>query len=101
MATLNPVRTLLLPALFPYLITGSITASGGAWNAIIVAEHVQFAGRIHTTLGAGALIASATGDANYPLLLGATLTLVMTVVLINRRLWRRLYRLAEERYRME
>ena len=94
-------RTLLLPALFPYLITGSITASGGAWNASIVAEHVEFSGRTYSTLGAGALIARATGDANYPLLVGATLTLVMTVVLINRRLWRRLYRVAEERYRME
>jgi NitT/TauT family transport system permease protein len=94
-------RTLLLPALFPYLITGSITASGGAWNASIVAEHVEFAGETHATVGVGALVASATGEANYPLLVGATGALVMTVVLINRRVWRRLYCVAEERYRME
>jgi NitT/TauT family transport system permease protein len=94
-------RTLLLPALFPYLITGSITASGGAWNASIVAEHVEFAGETHATVGVGALVASATGEANYPLLVGATGALVMMVVLINRRVWRRLYSVAEERYRME
>lgn len=94
-------RTLILPALFPYIITGAITASGGAWNASIIAEHVEFGGRSHATTGIGALIAQATGTANYPLLLAATLTLVVTVVVINRTLWRRLYRIAEDRYRMD
>jgi NitT/TauT family transport system permease protein len=94
-------RTLILPALFPYIITGSITASGGAWNASIVAEHVIFGGHAHDTIGVGALIAQATNDADYALLLASTLALVMTVVLLNRRFWRRLYRIAEDRYRME
>jgi len=94
-------RTLILPALFPYIITGAITASGGAWNASIVAEHVEFGGRTLQTAGIGALIAQATATGDYPLLLAATLTMIFTVVLINRLLWRRLYRLAEERYRME
>lgn len=94
-------RTLILPALFPYIITGAITASGGAWNASIVAEHVEFGGRSLQTVGIGALIATATGQGDYPLLLGATLSMVLAVVLINRLVWRRLYRLAEERYRME
>ncbi|NUM44479.1 MAG: ABC transporter permease subunit [Anaerolineales bacterium] len=94
-------RTLILPALFPYIITGAITASGGAWNASIVAEHVEFGGQTHMTNGVGALIAQATVDGNYALLLAATLALVVTVVLINRFFWLRLYRLAEERYRME
>jgi NitT/TauT family transport system permease protein len=94
-------RTLILPALFPYLITGAITASGGAWNASIVAEYVEFGGRTHATVGAGALIARATSAGDYALLLASTLALVLTVVLINRTFWRRLYRLAEERYRME
>jgi NitT/TauT family transport system permease protein len=49
----------------------------------------------------GALIAEATAQGDYPMLLAATLALVMTVVLLNRRFWRRLYRIAEERYRME
>ncbi len=94
-------RTLILPALFPYIITGAITASGGAWNASIVAEYVEFGGRTHSTIGAGSLIAMATSSSEYGLLLAATLALVLAVVLINRTFWRRLYRLAEERYRME
>ena len=94
-------RTLILPALFPYIITGAISASGGAWNASIIAEHVEFGGQGHDTLGIGALIAQATAAADYPLLLAATLALVFTVVLINRTFWRSLYRLAEKRYRME
>ncbi|MGC8838732.1 MAG: ABC transporter permease [Anaerolineae bacterium] len=94
-------RTLILPALFPYIITGAITASGGAWNASIVAEHVEFGGQVHTTWGIGATIAQATMQGDYPLLLAATLSMVLTVVLVNRLVWRRLYRLAEERYRME
>jgi NitT/TauT family transport system permease protein len=94
-------RTLILPALFPYIITGSITASGGAWNASIVAEHVEFGGQTHATTGVGTLIAQATGTGNYSLLLAGTLALVITVILINRTFWRRLYRLAEQRYRME
>jgi NitT/TauT family transport system permease protein len=94
-------RTLILPSLFPYIITGAITASGGAWNASIVAEHAVFGGRTYATLGAGAIISGATARGDYPLLLGGTLAMVVTVVAINRVFWRRLYRLAEERYRME
>jgi NitT/TauT family transport system permease protein len=94
-------RTLVLPALFPFLVTGGITASGGAWNASIVAEHVEFAGETHATIGIGAVIALATSSGNYSLLLAATLALVITVVTINRTFWRWLYRVAELRYRME
>ncbi len=94
-------RTLILPALFPYLVTGAITASGGAWNASIVAEYIQFGGRTLQTVGLGATIASATAAGDYPLLLAATLVMIAAVVAINRLFWRRLYRLAEERFRME
>jgi NitT/TauT family transport system permease protein len=94
-------RTLILPALFPYIITGAITASGGAWNASIVAEYIEFGDRTVYTLGVGAVIARATTSGDYPLLLAATLSMVVTVVLINRFFWRRLYRLAEEHYRFE
>jgi NitT/TauT family transport system permease protein len=90
-----------LPAIFPYIVTGGITASGGAWNASIVAEYEQFGGQTLTTTGLGALISQATADGNYPLLLAATLSMVLTVVLINRLFWRPLYRLAEEKYRLE
>jgi NitT/TauT family transport system permease protein len=94
-------RTLVLPALFPYLITGAITAGGGAWNASIVAEHVEFGGRTLSTVGLGALISRATAAGDYPLLLAATLVMVLAVVGINRLVWRRLYVLAAERYRLE
>jgi NitT/TauT family transport system permease protein len=94
-------RTLILPGLFPYIITGAITASGGAWNASIVAERVEFGGKTLHTLGVGSLIAGASAAGNYPLLLAATLSMILSVVAINRLVWRRLYHLAEERYRME
>jgi NitT/TauT family transport system permease protein len=101
LGTVDRWRTLILPALFPDIVTGAITAAGGAWNASIVAEHVNFGGRTLATVGIGALIARATGASNYPLLLGGTLALVLTVVAINRVFWRSLYRAAEERFRME
>ncbi|GIV63172.1 MAG: ABC transporter permease [Bellilinea sp.] len=94
-------RTLILPALFPYLITGAITASGGAWNASIVAEYVTFSGKVQQATGIGAVISHATDQGNYPLLLAGTLVMVVVVVLINRLIWRPLYRQAEEIYRME
>jgi len=93
--------TLVLPAIFPYLVTGAITASGGAWNASIVAEHVTFGGQTFKVTGIGSLIAQATMTGDYPLLLAATLGMVLAVILINRLFWRRLYVLAEERFRME
>ncbi|OGQ94007.1 MAG: ABC transporter permease [Deltaproteobacteria bacterium RIFOXYD12_FULL_57_12] len=101
LSTVDRWRILILPALFPYIVTGAITASGGAWNASIVAEYVEFGGTTHATIGVGALIAQATASGNYPLLLASTLVLIMTVVFINRTFWLRLYRLAEERFRME
>ena len=94
-------RTLILPSLFPFLVTGGITASGGAWNASIVAEHVVFGGQTLRITGIGAIIAQATASGDYPLLLAATLSMILAVVLINRLFWRRLYALAEEKYRME
>lgn len=94
-------RTLILPALFPYIITGAITASGGAWNASIVAEHVVFEGSIYNVTGIGSVIAQATASGNYSLLLAGTLSMIIAVVLINRLVWRRLYQLAEDQYRLE
>ena len=85
----------------PQDLRDTIAASGGAWNASIVAEHVEFGGRVHAVTGVGAQIAQATANGDYALLLAATLLLVLTVVAINRFLWRRLYRLAEERYRLD
>lgn len=94
-------RTLILPAIFPYVVTGALAASGGAWNASVVAEYAQFGGQTLQTTGVGALIATATAEGDYPLLLAATLSLILTVIVINRLWWRRLYQLAEERYRLD
>ncbi|MCX7597277.1 MAG: ABC transporter permease subunit [Armatimonadetes bacterium] len=94
-------RLLFLPALFPYLVTGGLTAAGGAWNASIVAEYVHFGGKVQSVTGLGALISRATATGDYPLLLASTLTMILTVSLLNRLLWRRLYRVAERRFRME
>ncbi len=101
LSRLDRWRTLILPALFPFIVTGSITASGGAWNASIVAEQVEFGGQTHATTGIGAVISQATGAGDYSLLLAGTLALVLAVVLVNRLFWQRLYRIAEERYRLE
>jgi len=94
-------RTLILPAIFPYLITGLLTASGGAWNASIVSEYVQFSGHTYSIFGLGASIAEAAAHANYPVLLAATLLMAAFVVLINRLAWKRLYALAERRYTLD
>ena len=91
-------RTLILPAIFPYLVTGLITASGGAWNASIVSEYVQFHGETHSTTGLGAQIAQAAALGQFPVLLAGTLLMAIFVVLLNRLLWKRLYALAERRY---
>jgi NitT/TauT family transport system permease protein len=94
-------KRLILPAIFPYLITGMVTASGGAWNASVVAEYFQFKGHTYTTVGLGATISQATDSANFALLLAATIMISATVVTINRLVWRRLYGLAETRFRLE
>jgi NitT/TauT family transport system permease protein len=94
-------RTLILPGIFPYLVTGLVTASGGAWNASIVAEYFHFQGKIMTTLGLGAQISSATDSGNSQLLLISTIVMAMLVVCVNRLVWRPLYHLAESRYRLD
>ncbi len=94
-------KKLILPGIFPYLITGLVTASGGAWNASIVAEYFHFKGHIYTTTGLGATISQATDAGNFDLLLAATMVMAATVVTINRLVWRRLYALAETRFRLE
>ena len=93
-------RKLLLPGIFPYLITGFVTASGGAWNASIVAEYFHFHGQTFSTTGLGAVISRATDTGNFPVLLGATVVMAAMVVTVNRLVWRRLYALASTRFSM-
>jgi NitT/TauT family transport system permease protein len=97
----NRWRHLILPAIFPYLITGMVTASGGAWNASIVAEYFHFQGKIVSTPGLGSTISRASDSGRFDLLLASTLIMATVVVLINRLLWRRLYRLASSRFKLE
>jgi NitT/TauT family transport system permease protein len=92
---------LILPGIFPFLVTGLVTASGGAWNASIVAEYFHFKGQTYSTVGVGALISGATDAKDFNLLLAGTIALAAVVVTTNRLLWRRMYRLAETRFKME
>ncbi len=94
-------RKLILPGIFPFLVTGLVTASGGAWNASIVAEYFHFKGQTYSTTGVGAMISAATDAKNFNMLLAGTIALAAVVVTTNRLVWRRLYRLAETRYKLE
>jgi NitT/TauT family transport system permease protein len=91
-------RVLLFPAVFPYLVTGWVTAAGGAWNASIVAEYVTFQGEARQTWGLGSQISAAAQTANFALLAASVVVMAIVVVLFNRLVWRRLYHLAEERF---
>jgi NitT/TauT family transport system permease protein len=92
---------LILPGIFPYLITGMVTASGGAWNASVFAEYTHVADRTLQTIGLGREIDAATDHGRFPVLLLATIFISLMVVTMNRLVWRRLYRLAETRYKLE
>jgi len=91
-------KKLFLPAVFPYLVTGLITAAGGAWNASIVAESLTYKGRPLQTFGLGSTITQATAAANFPLLAAGVLTMSLALIALNRSIWRPLYRLAETKY---
>ncbi|HMA28280.1 MAG TPA: ABC transporter permease subunit [Thermoanaerobaculia bacterium] len=91
-------RTLLVPAVFPFLVTGLVTAAGGAWNASIVAETLTLRGKTLETFGLGSLITRATREADFPLLTAGVLTMSLAIVALNRLVWKRLYRLAETKY---
>ncbi|MCT9093401.1 ABC transporter permease subunit [Streptomyces sp. ASQP_92] len=91
-------KRLILPGVFPAYVTGGITASGGAWNASIVAEVVTFGGTTLTATGLGAYIAKATAAGDFPHLLAGVAVMSLYVVGLNRLLWHRLYRLADTRF---
>jgi NitT/TauT family transport system permease protein len=92
---------LILPGIFPFLITGMVTASGGAWNASVFAEYSHLKDRTLETIGLGAQIDAATNSGRFSILLLATILISLMVVSMNRLVWRRLYRLAETRYKLE
>jgi NitT/TauT family transport system permease protein len=90
--------SLYLPGVFPYLVTGWVTAAGGAWNASIVAEIMNFKGRLLTTNGLGAVISQAAERADFPHLAAGVTVMAVVVVLFNRTVWKRLYQVTEERF---
>ncbi len=94
-------RSIVIPAIFPSLLNGWITAAGGAWNACIVSEFVERGNQTVAATGIGAAITEAARAGNFPMLAGAILMMVTTVVLINRFFWGSLYRMAETKYRFD
>jgi NitT/TauT family transport system permease protein len=101
LSTAQRWRKLILPAIFPSLITGVVTASGGAWNASIIAEYFKFRNQTFSLTGLGAVISRATDSGNFAVLLAATFVISAMVITINRLLWRRLYALASTRFKLE
>ena len=94
-------KTLILPSIFPFLITGAITASGGAWNASIVSELVNWHDTTLQATGLGAYISNVTNSGEWSGIVWGTTVMCVFVVVMNRLLWRRLYTLAESKYRLD
>jgi NitT/TauT family transport system permease protein len=90
----------VLPGIFPYYITGAITASGGSWNASIVAEVASWGNTHLTASGLGAYIASATEAGDFPRVVLGIAIMCILVTLFNRLLWRPLYAFGERRLRL-
>ena len=96
-------RRLVLPAIVPAFITGSITAFGGGWNTLIIAERLSYGStQSLQVLGLGDLLDVGNGEAGgFPLMVAALLTLIIAVVALNELIWKPLYRRAVERYRID
>jgi NitT/TauT family transport system permease protein len=95
-------KTLILPAIFPFWITGACTAAGGAWNATIVAEVANWGDRHLAAAGLGAFISEVSQkEGGTPLLICGTAVMAMFVVVINKLIWRRLYSYAEHRFHLD
>jgi NitT/TauT family transport system permease protein len=94
-------RQIGLPAIFPYYVTGALTASGGSWNASIVAEAVSWGNTHLEAAGLGSFIARATADGDYPRVALGIAVMSLFVVAFNRTLWRPMYRYAERRLRLD
>jgi NitT/TauT family transport system permease protein len=89
-----------LPSVMPYFVTGAITASGGSWNAAIVAEIASWGTTQVRAHGLGTYIAEATTAGDFHRIVLGITTMCLFVVTINRLFWRPLYYYAERRYRL-
>jgi NitT/TauT family transport system permease protein len=94
-------RTLILPAIFPFWVTGACTAAGGAWNASIVAEFATWGNTTLKADGLGAFIAEVTKRGDTPLIIVSIAVMSLFVVTMNKLVWRRLYGYAERRFRLD
>ncbi|MDU2064604.1 MAG: ABC transporter permease subunit [Sporomusaceae bacterium] len=94
-------RTLIIPCIFPYLITGIINASGGAWNASIVSEIVNWHDTTLAATGLGAYISEVTDKGDWGGILWGIAVMCLLVTIVNRLVWRRLYNMAETKYRLD
>jgi len=94
-------RDIMLPGIFPYYVTGAITASGGSWNASIVSEIVSWGPTKLNGLGLGAYIAQMTEAGDYPRIVLGVAVMSLLVIAANRLLWRPLYLFAERRTRLD
>ena len=94
-------KKLLLPGIFPSLVTGLVTASGGTWNASIVAEVVTWGPTTLTATGLGSYIAQWTEKGDYPHIVLGIAVMSVYVVCLNRFVWRRLYAVSHSRYRLD
>jgi NitT/TauT family transport system permease protein len=94
-------RQVMLPSIFPYYVTGAITASGGAWNASIVSEAVSWGDTTFVAHGLGAYIAETTEAGDYPRIILGIAIMSLFVTILNRLLWRPLYTFAENRLRLD
>jgi len=93
-------RKVILPGVAPYYLTGAITASGGSWNASIVAEYVKWKDQTVAAHGVGAYIAEATDKGDFPKIVLGVAVMSIFVTLFNRLFWRQLYAIAERRLRL-
>jgi NitT/TauT family transport system permease protein len=94
-------KSVMLPGIFPYYVTGALTASGGSWNAAIVAEYVKWGNDTVSAHGIGAYISQATADGDLPRIVLGVAVMSVFVTIFNRLLWRPLYNLAETRLRLD
>ncbi len=94
-------KYLYLPSILPNLVTGLVTAAGGAWNASIVSEYLHYKNSLLTTMGLGALISESTAQGNYSLLAGSLVAMVIVVVSFNRLVWHQIYDWVDRRFRFE
>jgi NitT/TauT family transport system permease protein len=94
-------RSVILPSIFPYFVTGAITASGGSWNASIVAETVSWGSQRLEAAGLGSYIARATAAGDYARVTLGVGVMSIFVIFLNRVLWRPMYTFAERRLRLD